>query len=210
MNRWVAAGALCTSALLAWVSVPVVRPAPELIGAGLGEVVPGGYRQVLQVMTDRASALPVPLRRKLARTIAEEANAAGFDPLLILAIIDVESDFELASVSQRGARGLMQIRPQTLSWLAEQAGIEDLSAALDADPTLDVRLGVRYLKTLKDRFGSVDKALFAYNLGPAKMLRVWKENGLAQYKGYLKAIQRDYAQLQRETGAEEDWTLASR
>lgn len=210
MNRWVAAGALSTSALLAWLSVPEVRPTPDLACVGMGEVVPGGYPQVLQVMADRATGLPVPLRRRLARTIAEEANAAGFDPLLILAIIDVESDFELSSVSERGARGLMQIRPQTLGWLAEQAGIDDLSAALEADPTLDVRLGVRYLKTLKDRFGSLDKALFAYNLGPAKMVRVWKENGLGQYQGYLKAIKRDYAQLQRETGTKEDWTLASR
>jgi soluble lytic murein transglycosylase len=104
----------------------------------------------------------------------------------------------------------MQIRPATLNYLAEQAGIGDLSAALEEDPTLDVRLGVRYLKSLKDRFGSVDKALFAYNLGPSKMIRLWKANGLGQYKGYLRAVKRDYAQLQRETGVSEDWTLASR
>ena len=210
MSRAAAALALGTAALLAWLSVPEVQPLPELVAVGTGEVVPAGYSQVLQVMADRATGLPVPLRRKFARTIAEEANAAGFDPLLVLAVIDVESDFEVGSVSDRGARGLMQIRPQTLNWLAEQDGIADLSAALEADPTLDVRLGVRYLKTLKERFGTLDKALFAYNLGPAKMIRVFRENGLAQYKGYLKAVKRDYAQLQRETGAKEDWTLAAR
>jgi soluble lytic murein transglycosylase len=210
MTRKAAVGGLAISALLAWASVPVPRPLPELVLVGAGDVVPAGYGQVLQVMADRAVNLPTGLRRQLARTIAEEAGAAGFDPLLILAVIDVESDFELSSTSERGARGLMQIRPATLGYLAEQAGIDDLAVALEKDPTLDVRLGVRYLKTLKERFGSVDKALFAYNLGPAKMIRVRKANELGRYKGYLRAVKRDYAQLQRETGIQEDWTLASR
>lgn len=210
MSRRAAIAGLLLSGLLAWASVPVERPRPELVTVGAGEVVPPGFAQVHQVMADRATQLTPELRRMLARTIAEEAAKAGFDPLLILAVIDVESDFELGSVSERGARGLMQIRPATLTWLAEQAGIADLSLALEEDPTLDVRLGVRYLKSLKDRFGSLDKALFAYNLGPAKMLRAWKANELGQYKGYLRAIKRDYAQLQRETGSKEDWTLAAR
>ena len=209
MNRQAAAGGLALAALLAWASVPVERPALELVTAGAGEVVPPGYNRVMQVMADRATQLTPELRRALARTIAEEASRAGFDPLLILAVIDVESDFELGSVSERGARGLMQIRPATLNWLAEQAGIEDLSAALEADPTLDVRLGVRYLKTLQERFGSVDKALFAYNMGPAKFVRLLRTQGLGPHKGYLRAVKRDYAQLQRETGAPDDWTLAT-
>jgi soluble lytic murein transglycosylase-like protein len=178
--------------------------------SGAGEVVPDGYPQVMKVMQDRAVNLEAGLRKALARTIAEESNAAGFDPLLVLALIDVESDFEQASISPMGARGLMQIRPQTLSWLAEQAGIDDVHSAMEEDPTLDVRLGVRYLKSLKERFGSLDKALFAYNLGPAKMIRVWQAHELGQYKGYLRAVKRDYAQLQREAGMKEDWTLASR
>lgn len=210
MSPRAAIAGLSISGLLAWASVPAQPPLPELVASGAGEVVPAGYAQVQQVLADRAAGLPTELRKALARTIAEEAGRAGFDPLLILAVIDVESDFELGSISVRGARGLMQIRPATLAWLAEQAGVADLPAALEEDPTLDVRLGVRYLKSLKDRFGSLDKALFAYNLGPAKMLRTAKANGLGQHRGYLKAVKRDYAQLQRETGAKEDWTLAAR
>jgi soluble lytic murein transglycosylase len=210
MSRGAATVCLALSGLLAWASMPTNAPLPELVVSGAGEVVPGGYPQVYRVMQDRAVNLPPPLRRQVARTIAEEANAAGFDPLLVLALIDVESDFEQASVSIAGARGLMQIRPKTLEWLAEQAGIADLAAAMDEDPTLDVRLGVRYLKTLKERFGTLDRALHAYNLGPTKMVRVSRANELGQYKGYLRAVKRDYAQLQRESGMKEDWTLASR
>ena len=45
-----------------------------------------------------------------------------FHPLLILAIIDVESDFEEAAISNKGARGLMQIKPSTLHFLAVMGG----------------------------------------------------------------------------------------
>src|SRR5512140_3486538 len=111
MSRRAATLCLLMSGFLAWLSMPVQRPLPELVLSGAGEVVPDGYPQVMRVMQDRATHLEPALRQRLARTIAEEANGAGFDPLLVLAVIDVESDFEQASVSPAGARGLMQIRP---------------------------------------------------------------------------------------------------
>lgn len=213
MSRRAAIAGLSLSALLGVASLPAVQPArtaPELALVGAGEVVPPGYSRVVKVLDDRATDLTPTLRQAFAEAIAEESARAGFDPLFVLAVIDVESDFLTRSVSAMGARGLMQIRPGTLAYLAEQAGIADLGAAFAEDPALDVRLGVRYLRDLKDRFGTLDRALLAYNLGPAKMLRVSKEKGLDQYRGYLRAVKRDYAELQREAGEPDDWALASR
>src|SRR5262244_2025424 len=54
---------------------------------------------------------------------AQESWRAGYDPLMILAIIEVESSFEDEAVSPKGARGLMQIQPTTLKFLTKKEGI---------------------------------------------------------------------------------------
>lgn len=56
--------------------------------------------------------LPDPFYRvKLLREIHFEASRAGLDPSVVLAVIDVESDFDRFAVSRSGARGLMQVMP---------------------------------------------------------------------------------------------------
>ena len=105
------------------------------------------------VLAKRAPTLGLTLRRQLGQAIAEEARQTGYDPLLILAIIDVESDFEEEAVSEKGARGLMQIKPSTLHFLAEKQGLRLSREEVAADPALCVRLGIRYLRDLQDRFG---------------------------------------------------------
>src|SRR5450755_3545807 len=49
-------------------------------------------------------------RVRVARAVVEEAEAAGFDPLFVMAVVHVESEGEQQAVSARGARGLMQLR----------------------------------------------------------------------------------------------------
>jgi len=210
MSRSAQVLGLVAAAWLGWLSVPVEAPALAFEPLGAGEVVPAGFVPVHRVLSDRAAALGPALIHSSAQAIAEEAGRVGFDPLLVVALIDVESDFQYGAVSQRGARGLMQIRPATLEYLGERFGVADVKARLAEDPTLEIRLGVRYLHVLRQRFGNLDDALLAYNLGPAKLRRVRREHGLAQYQDYLRAVKRDYAQLQREIGVGGDWTLAAR
>ena len=76
------------------------------------------------VLAKRAPELGLTLRGQLGAAIAEEARKAGFDPLLVVAIIDVESDFDEEAVSSRGARGLMQIKPSTLHEMAAHQGLK--------------------------------------------------------------------------------------
>ncbi|HUB10102.1 MAG TPA: lytic transglycosylase domain-containing protein [Myxococcales bacterium] len=115
-------------------------------------------------------------RSRVARAVVEESRAAGFDPLLVMAVIQVESEAQAGAVSSAGARGLMQLRPPTLRFVASSEGLGKPAgdAALD-DPALNVRLGVRYLHRLTKAFGNMGVALVAYNAGPHRV------------SGYLRA-----------------------
>jgi soluble lytic murein transglycosylase len=110
---------------------------------------------------------------KLSEVIHEESSKRHLDPLLVLALIQVESSFQPTAVSPMGARGMMQIMPDTGKFLAETlAGEYGYHAAafkpesLD-DPVLNLRLGIYYLHDLRNQFQHLNHALTAYNFGPA-------------------------------------------
>ena len=102
---------------------------------------------------------------RTAQVLVEEAAAVGYDPLLVLALIKVESDFDHFAISPVGAEGLMQIMPRTGEWMAEKVGL-DRDQGHTFDPVLNVRLGTRYLAHLHRQFGNLELALTAYNRGP--------------------------------------------
>ncbi|HEY8393925.1 MAG TPA: lytic transglycosylase domain-containing protein [Thermaerobacter sp.] len=107
-------------------------------------------------------AYPLPMRELIER----EAAACGLDPLLIAAVARRESGFRPGAVSERGARGLMQVMPETGAWIAREIGLRDYSSEQLFDPAVNVRLGCWYLNYLLRRFdGDVVAALAAYNSG---------------------------------------------
>jgi soluble lytic murein transglycosylase-like protein len=115
-------------------------------------------------------------RARVARAILEESRAAGLDPLLVMAVIQVESETHADAVSSRGARGLMQLRPPTLRFIADREGLGlPVGDSVLSDPALNVRMGIRYLHRLESAFGSMGVALVAYNAGPHRV------------SGYLRA-----------------------
>ena len=63
-------------------------------------------------------------REELAEVIYEEALRYNQDPKFILALIAIESSFKNSSVSEKGAKGLMQIMPYVAESLAQEMGIE--------------------------------------------------------------------------------------
>jgi soluble lytic murein transglycosylase-like protein len=138
-------------------------------------------------------------RRHLARTIVAEAEAARIDPLLVLALIHVESAFDPAALSDRGAMGLMQLRGPTLRRELELAG---LAADDPRDPVLNVQAGVRYLRRLLDAFGHEEVALMAYNAGPNRILGYLREGEIpSRFHVYPRRVKSELRRLRRSTGA---------
>ena len=128
-------------------------------------VLAGRLREILLDRMPRASR---DLHQALAEAIAREAVAVAVDPLLVLAMIEVESGFDPTALSEAGAVGLMQLLPSTLRRELMALGVD---AADPAEPVANVRAGVRYLRRCMDSFpGHVELALMAYNSGPNRVL----------------------------------------
>ncbi len=163
------------------------------------------------VLAKRAPELGLILRTQVGRAIAEEARRAGYDPLLVLAIIDVESEFDEGAVSSVGARGLMQIRPNTLQFLAEREGLRLSPEEVAADPALCVRLGIRYLRWLQERFGGeLELALMAYNGGPDRIRQALRSRELDAYRFYPRRVKRRFVRFRTGEGLAGDWAFAQR
>jgi soluble lytic murein transglycosylase-like protein len=205
------AASLLALGVATWPLIEGPAPVPALEPIGAQPVRNADLERIDAVLARRGPGLGLRLREQLAHAIFEESTAAGFDPLLILAVIDVESDFRDAAVSNMGARGLMQIQPVTLQFIAQREGIKLTAKEIEADPALRVRLGVRYLKYLSSRFGNdLDLALMAYNAGPTRVYLAARQRELEQFRNYVRAVRREYAGLKQEHGEAGDWALAAR
>jgi len=111
-------------------------------------------------------------RSKYDDAIERYAAKYGVDPVLVRAVIQVESDFNPKTVSHKGARGLMQLMPGT----AARYGV---SLETIHDPELNIKAGVRYLAYLLELFGDKPRALAAYNAGEGAVL---KYGGIPPYE----------------------------
>jgi len=108
---------------------------------------------------------PMPFR-EIVKSAAEEF---GVDPLLIWAVMRVESRYDPDAISYVGARGLMQIMPSTQDWITEQMEIE-LQPGDAYKPEENIRMGSWYLKYLLDYFNDdLELAIMSYNGGFANV-----------------------------------------
>jgi soluble lytic murein transglycosylase-like protein len=124
---------------------------------------------------------------RLAAAVVGEARAKDFDPWLVLAVIEVESNFHNFAVSPVGALGLMQILPSTGEALAHRLGIPWHGSRTLFDPEANVKLGVAYLHELRERFGHLPTALAAYNWGPGRIGR-WARSGSTVPAHYAQRV----------------------
>jgi len=109
------------------------------------------------------------------------SEARDLDPCLVMGLIHAESSFRSQVVSPVGARGLMQIMPNTAEWLAERKGI-DFDADYLFDPAYNIRMGTYYLRLLLNMFEVRDTALAAYNAGMGNVSS-WLEDPRYSYDG---------------------------
>jgi soluble lytic murein transglycosylase len=109
----------------------------------------------------------------VAETIWQESRKYSLDPMLVLAVIKVESEFQSGAVSTYGARGLMQLRPDVAHALAEETDLDAWENENSLhDPVTNIKLGAYYLGQLKEKFGDLKLALTAYNRGPTWVQRM--------------------------------------
>lgn len=102
--------------------------------------------------------------------ITSMAETHGVDPMLVRALIRVESGDLPTARSNKGAMGLMQLMPSTARLYKVRNPY---------DPKANIAAGVKHLKSLLDRFRAVDLALAAYNAGEGA---VKKFNGVPPYR----------------------------
>jgi soluble lytic murein transglycosylase-like protein len=123
-------------------------------------------KEIVEVLDKQPTDLANVIKEELAEVIYEEATRYNHDPKLILALIAIESEFYNWSVSEKGAKGLMQIMPYVAESLAREMGIEWSGDRTLFNPYLNIRIGIHYLSQLMLDFKDVGTALTAYNYGP--------------------------------------------
>ena len=130
-------------------------------------------------------------QRDYAALIEETAYRESVPPYLVAAIMGVESSFNARAVSNKGARGLMQVMPDT----ARRFGFD---AARLHDPVHNIAAGATYLRWLLDRYdGDLDRVLAAYNAGEGAVDRY---DGIPPYKETQNFVKRVRAALQKNGG----------
>ena len=105
--------------------------------------------------------------------IKKYAVEYGISPSFLSAIIKCESSFDARAVSRVNARGLMQIMPDTGTWLASRLNLKNYQPDALFDPETNIRFGTYYLAYLSDMFtGSPVMTAAAYHAGD-KNVKHW-------------------------------------
>jgi soluble lytic murein transglycosylase len=123
---------------------------------------------------------------KYRAEIEASADQYGVDPLLIAAIIRVESNYKPELVSSKGAIGLMQLMPDTAQWILKMEGFAALNMDALYDPQSNIRIGTKYIELLNQQFNSnLAEVLASYNAGPGNVNK-WRESNT--WDGKLESI----------------------
>jgi len=131
---------------------------------------------------------------RVVQVIDHESDRFGIDPLLILAVILTESEFKRFQVSNKGAMGLMQIRPFVAKDLALRRGIDWNEETGLFDPSLNVQVGTTYLFELILQFNNLTDALTAYAYGETRF-RQRRALGRPTPQNYSRRVLKRYELL---------------
>ena len=112
---------------------------------------------------------------KYSNYVVEYSKEYNVDPMLVMAIMKAESNFNEDAQSRKDARGLMQITGSTGSWIAEQIGVENFSVDMLKKPQISIMFACWYLNNLYKEFGNEDLVIAAYNAGRGNVQK-WLNN----------------------------------
>lgn len=154
-----ALAAMIAASLLLLAAIPASAPP----GASVAEAVEvpaeaGAPRTLIDHLARHYRIAPEAAERT-ANAAYLAARDTGLDPLLVLAVIGVESSFDAAAESSKGAKGLMQIIPR----YHEGKLVEHGGEALVHEPLTNVAIGARILVEYIERRGGLEAGLQSYN-----------------------------------------------
>ena len=154
-------------------------------------------RQLDALVSRVAPDLDDELRGRLVSAVLLESSRNGYDPIFLLSLVGVESRWRLSAESERGARGLLQMKPSTFAWISARepdVGAQDLETG--DDPVVDVRLAIRYFAWLELKFKSRDAALMAYNAGPRRTRQHLRAGDVPDaLRAYPQRVRHEYERL---------------
>lgn len=102
----------------------------------------------------------------LAKHLVQVSQKYGIDPVLVLAVIQTESNFNPLARGRHGEIGLMQLKPDTAEWISSIMDMKWNGSHSLESPKTNIELGVVYLSWLKEQFpGKGNIYLAAYNSG---------------------------------------------
>ena len=147
---------------------------------GQSKVEPTCLRPNGGIYRKRLKSVPNPSRTQIAEWVQNLAPEYGLDPVLVLAVIRAESNFNPQARSPKDAQGLMQLIPAT----AKRFGVNDVW-----DPLQNLHGGMAYLRWLLDFFeGNEAFALAGYNAGEMAVKRYRGVPPYAETRAYVKRI----------------------
>ncbi len=107
--------------------------------------------------------------------IREMSNKYEVDPYLISGIIYTESKFNKYAISNKGAKGYMQLMDTTAIWGQDEIKLDNFDIEKVYEAKYNIEIGTWYISKLIKQFGSVDVALASYNAGSGNVSK-WLEN----------------------------------
>jgi soluble lytic murein transglycosylase-like protein len=148
---------------------------------------------LFQVGPDREAQRRFLHRLPYGTAISLAAERHRVDGLLVAAIVAIESGFTPGAVSPKGAKGLMQVRPD----VGEEYGAKDLF-----DPYANVDVGSRYFGSLLAEYrGDLQMTLAAYNAGPATVARYGGVPPYRETRDYVRKVLACYEEYGRKANS---------
>lgn len=154
------------------------------------------YKSNVLVDTADIFLFDVPLSDSLQRYIYEICADENVPVTLVMAMIEHESGFDPEAVSPTDDYGLMQINAVNHEWLKEEYRCADMM-----NPYQNVFCGISIISSYIDKYGELDKALMAYNMGNYGAQKAWK-NGVTSiaYSEEILSLMKEYEEVSNATG----------
>ncbi|HZW82489.1 MAG TPA: lytic transglycosylase domain-containing protein [Candidatus Deferrimicrobium sp.] len=177
------------------------------IGKFLSLVLAGAFLLFIIFQLPWVQRLRYPMPYK--GSVQKYATQYGVDPYLVTAVIREESKFMPKAQSKAGAKGLMQLMPETAQWAADKAGLNKFQEELLFEPDANIRLGSWYIANLSQQFqNNTVLVLAAYNGGSGRV-KDWLDRGqispsgkvaelpILETKEYVKRVLKSYAKYRQ-------------